>query len=194
MKDFTLNAYRQYLRAIKASYPNILCFSDFFSLDELPYSFILIRHDVDRKPGNALKMALLESEMGICSTYYFRTRKHVFKPGIISEIAGAGHEIGYHYESLSDAKGKHQVALKDFEQNLKKLRNIVPVRTIAMHGSPLSPYDNRDIWRDSLNHEYLKNILEISGKSIWILTILALPILPTQAGTGIPAEPTVATW
>ncbi len=164
MRDFTLEAYRQYLRAIKASYTNIVCFADFFSLPKPPDSFVIIRHDVDRKPGNARRMARLENEMGISSTYYFRTRPHVFKPEIISEIADAGHEIGYHYESLSDAKGDHQAALHYFEQSLEELRKIAPIRTIAMHGSPMSPYDNRELWRQPENHEYLRNTLEIFGE------------------------------
>ncbi|MFQ6062769.1 MAG: hypothetical protein ACE5J9_06290 [Methanosarcinales archaeon] len=34
--------------------------------------FIILRHDVDRKVENALKMAQLENELGIASTYYTR--------------------------------------------------------------------------------------------------------------------------
>lgn len=33
---------------------------------------VILRHDVDRLPGNALKMARLEHEMGVQATYYFR--------------------------------------------------------------------------------------------------------------------------
>lgn len=164
MQDFTLTAYSQYLRAIKISYANILCFADFFTLKHIPDSFIIIRHDIDRKPFNALKMAKLENQMGIRSTYYFRTRPHVFIPELISEIASAGHEIGYHYESLSDAKGNHQTALCDFEKNLKKLQKIAPIRTIAMHGNPISLYDNRDMWRTAENHAHLEKNLEIYGE------------------------------
>lgn len=164
MKDFTLGAYKQYLQAIKASYPTILCFADFFPLAETPDTFVIIRHDVDRKPKNALKMARLESKMGIRSTYYFRTRPHVFVPEIISEIAGAGHEIGYHYENLSDAKGDYPAALRDFERNLAKMRKIAPIRTIAMHGSPMSRHDNRELWRNPETHGYLKTSLQIHGE------------------------------
>lgn len=32
---------------------------------------IILRHDVDRIPKNALKLAKLEHELGIGSTYYF---------------------------------------------------------------------------------------------------------------------------
>jgi len=37
-------------------------------------------------------------------------------------------------------------AIKSFEINLSALRKIAPVKTICMHGSPLSKYDNRKIW------------------------------------------------
>ncbi len=33
-----------------------------------------------------------------------------------------------------------------FKKNLDKLRMIAPVSTICMHGSPLSPFDNKEIW------------------------------------------------
>jgi hypothetical protein len=37
-------------------------------------------------------------------------------------------------------------AYEDFCANLEKLRNLVPVSTICMHGSPRSKYDNKAIW------------------------------------------------
>jgi hypothetical protein len=155
MRDFTLAAYKEYLKAIKSSYENILTFSEYFSAEPRPESFCLIRHDVDRKPGNALRMAKLENGMGIKSTYYFRMKPHTFKPNIIVEIAGLRHEIGYHYESLSEANGDMSAALRDFENNLKKLREIVSIRTISMHGRPLKPYDSRDMWTSADSHNRL---------------------------------------
>jgi len=38
-------------------------------------------------------------------------------------------------------------AIKSFERNLEKLRKLYPVKTICMHGSPLSKWDNRDLWK-----------------------------------------------
>jgi hypothetical protein len=64
--------------------------------------FIVLRHDIDRRPGNALRMAKLEHELGIQSTYYFRF-PYTFKPDIIGKIHDLGHEVGYHYEVLSKA-------------------------------------------------------------------------------------------
>jgi hypothetical protein len=45
------------------------------------------------------------------------------------------------YELLIDA------AYEEFCLNLEKFRKIYPVQTICMHGSPLSGFDNKDIWK-----------------------------------------------
>jgi len=107
----------------------------------------ILRHDVDRKPRNALMMAKLESLIGVRSTYYFRY-PYTFHPDIIRNIARLGHEIGYHYETLAKTGGDQEKAIRLFEQELMEFRTIEDVRTICMHGSPLSKYDNRDLWED----------------------------------------------
>ncbi len=57
-----------------------------------------------------------------------------------------GHEIGYHYEDLTLAAGNPLEALEGFRKNLDQLRKIYPVKTVCMHGSPLSKWDNRKLW------------------------------------------------
>ena len=91
-----------------------------------------MRHDTDRKPENALRMAVLEHELGIQSTYYFRF-PYTFKPDIIGKIHDLGHEVGYHYEVLSKARGDYEKAVELFEQELSEFREIVDVKTICMH-------------------------------------------------------------
>ncbi len=66
----------------------------------LPHAFVILRHDVDARPQNSLRLARLEHTLGIQGTYYFRI-PHTFQPSIIQEIASLGHEIGYHYETLA---------------------------------------------------------------------------------------------
>ena len=39
------------------------------------------------------------------------------------------------------------MAIDDFRLNLEKLRMVYPVKTICMNGSPLSKWDNRDLWK-----------------------------------------------
>ncbi len=164
IKDFTLQQYSRYLRAIKSNYPSPMRFDEYMAVKVKPESFCMIRHDVDRKPQNALDMAKLESSLGMNAVYYFRMKSNTFKPAIIQEIAALGHEVGYHYECLSDTDGDFDKALLDFEENLAKMREIVPVKTISMHGRPFKPYDNRDLWRKPENHQLLQAKFGILGE------------------------------
>lgn len=106
-----------------------------------------LRHDVDLLPGNSLRTARIEADMGLYGTYYFRAVPESWDEDIIRQISSLGHEIGYHYESLTTCHGDLDAAYGDFCQNLEALRRIVPVRSICMHGSPRSPWDSKDIWK-----------------------------------------------
>jgi hypothetical protein len=80
--------------------------------------------------------------------------------------------VGYHYEDLAVARQKIKVkrqkskpdlhdlhdhrcfekvlvdsAIERFASNLEKLRMIAPVKTICMHGSPMSRWDSRLLWK-----------------------------------------------
>lgn len=107
---------------------------------------VILRHDVDRKPENAQKMAELEHALGIASTYYFR-HPATFAPEIIDRVRALGHEVGYHYEVLAKANGDYEKAIDLFARELEELRSFCDIRTICMHGSPLSRHDNRDLWK-----------------------------------------------
>jgi hypothetical protein len=60
---------------------------------------LIVRHDVDQYPTSALRMAAIEAELGIHSTWYFRWR--TARTDVIAAIREAGHEVGLHYETLS---------------------------------------------------------------------------------------------
>jgi peptidoglycan/xylan/chitin deacetylase (PgdA/CDA1 family) len=143
--DFSLPRFRQICETISRNYPTITVLEYF----ENPRSdkFIIMRHDIDRFPGNALKTASIEHELGIKATYYFRSNKGEFHKNVIKQIKEMGHEIGYHYEVLSETNGDPEKAIELFRSNLKKLREICDVKTICMHGRPLSSFDNRDLWK-----------------------------------------------
>ncbi len=164
MIDFTLEAYVACLRSISKSYSRIITFDTYFRNGKNFDTFCMIRHDVDRFPGRALRMAEIESRMGIPSTYYFRAKRHTFHPEYISGIHRLGHEIGYHYECLSDAKGDMETALAVFGHHLSRFHEIVPVSTIAMHGRPFSNHDNRDMWKDPTYRRILRDRYGIVGE------------------------------
>ena len=92
--------------------------------------------------------ARIEHDLGIKGVYYFRSVPESWDESVIKEVAELGHEVGYHYENLTICKGDLQNAYHDFQTNLQKLRKLVPVKTICMHGSPRSPHDSREIWKE----------------------------------------------
>jgi len=69
---------------------------------------VILRHDVDRLPENALVFARIEKQVGIKVSYYFRIVEESFDEDIIRQIADMGHEIGYHYENLSAVNSRKE--------------------------------------------------------------------------------------
>lgn len=146
MRDFTLEQYEKLICEIQER--KIPFFTVYQWMKEKPVSNgVFIRHDVDRRPNNALNMARLEAKYGVNTTYYFRILPCSFAPSIIEEIESLGHEVGYHYEDLSLAKGNSRKAYELFRINVERMRSHCDLKTIAMHGSPLSPYNNIDLWK-----------------------------------------------
>jgi hypothetical protein len=56
---------------------------------------LVLRHDVDQHPSSALRMAAIEAELGVRSTWYFRWR--TARPKVVEAIRSQGHAIGLHY-------------------------------------------------------------------------------------------------
>ena len=115
---------------------------------------IILRHDVDERPENALALGRIEHDFGICSTYYFRTVPGVFEPGIIRGLIDLGHEIGYHYEVLDQAGGDFLKARALFIKNLELLRQYYNVKTVCMHGNPVTKWINKDFWNGNTFDEF----------------------------------------
>ena len=144
MREFTLDIYELLLSCLDAQGYIFTTFKEYFSNHKK--KVVILRHDVDKLPNNALRMANLENRLGIEASYYFRNVKESYNEDIIKQIADMGHEIGYHYENLSLCGGNSELSIINFELNLEKFRKIYPVKTICMHGSPFSKYDNKKLW------------------------------------------------
>lgn len=153
--DFTLKRYNQLINCLIKEGYSFQTFEQF--IQNPTEKVIILRHDVDRLPSNSLTTAKIENAFGIRGSYYFRIVKESNKPEIIKKIVDLGHEIGYHYETLDtvnrnskrrtqNAEHLFDEAYKEFCDNLEYFRTFYPVKTICMHGSPLSKYDNKDIW------------------------------------------------
>ena len=155
-RDFTLEKYFELVQALKENY-NIMSVVDYLTLPKDDKFIVVLRHDVDKFPERAVRMALLEKNLGVHSTYYFRWNPKLrgkgespgeelgdFPGKEIIETKQYGHEVGYHYENLSELRDKSK-ALADFKAKLDRFRMIAPVQTVAMHGAPRIPVRNADM-------------------------------------------------
>ncbi len=155
--DFTVKKYRELLDTM------IQCGYEFQTFEEFIISpkkkVIILRHDVDLRPYNSLRFAEIQHQKNIKGVYYFRAVPESWDENVIANIKEFNHEIGYHYENLTTTKGNMEAAFIDFKTNLENLRKLAPVATICMHGSPLSKFDSKDIWKEN-NYRSLEIIGE----------------------------------
>ncbi len=142
-KDFTLHIYKELLQsAIDEGY-TLTSYEDYIiNGHNYPKVFIL-RHDVDDLPENSYQTALIETELGAKGSYFFRVVKQSLHPDVIERIKNLGHEIAYHYEDMALSNGDIDKAYAHFKTKLEMFRQFYPVKTICIHGSPLSKWDNR---------------------------------------------------
>lgn len=144
--DFTRKKYGELVLQLKNCGYEFVTYQHYCE-GNLPERFVILRHDVDLRPDCSLATAKIEKQIGAKASYYFRAVPESWDEKIILEISKLGHEVGYHYESLTTCNGNVQKAYNDFKNNLEKLRRLVPVKTVCMHGSPRSPFDSKDIWK-----------------------------------------------
>jgi hypothetical protein len=145
--DFTQAKYVSIIEAALGAGYRVCSIRDWYDDPVKQGRVLLVRHDVDRQPWNALEMARNEHARGVRTSYYFRSLPCSFVPEVITGIRDLGHEIGYHYEDWSLARFDKARAIEMFDTNLKRLREFAPVSSIAMHGSPLSRESNLSIWK-----------------------------------------------
>lgn len=156
--DFTISIYKRLLDGLIANGYVFQTFNEFLTKPQA--KSVILRHDVDKLPTNSLRFARIQHELGLKGTYYFRMVPESWDVEVILSMAEMGHELGYHYETMDTSsirlkKEKHffnheslvDSAFDEFRLNLEKMRKIVSVNTICMHGSPKSPYDNKEIWK-----------------------------------------------
>jgi len=130
--DFTLQKYGLLLKTIVDEGYNVVTVKEAITNLTEHENVVILRHDVDKRPQNALTMAELEDSHGIKSTYYFRTTKEVYREDIIKKISNLGHEIGFHYETLVKSNGDFDKAIELFAEELKKFKEIVSIETICV--------------------------------------------------------------
>lgn len=60
---------------------------------------LILRHDVDQHPRSALRMAAIESKLGLRSSWYLRWR--TAHPTVVHSLKRDGFQVGLHYETMT---------------------------------------------------------------------------------------------
>jgi hypothetical protein len=152
MTDFTLTKYTELLDTLIEKGYSFQTFEQFVKAPK--ERVVVLRHDVDARANNSLDFARIQAERGVVGTYYFRAIPQSWNEPMVREMVSLGHEIGYHYECLTTCGGIMEQALKNFALNLEEFRKVCPITTICMHGSPMSKYDSRDLWKNASYRDY----------------------------------------
>ena len=140
--DFTIEKYRELVLALKEAGYELVRYDEYCE-GKRAEMMVVMRHDVDRSVAKARRLAETEKEMGVRASYYFRER---FIGEDVVYIAELGHGGGYHYEDLVAEEGDVERAYARWGSNIRAMRQLVDVRTITMHGSPMSEIDSREMW------------------------------------------------
>jgi methionyl-tRNA formyltransferase len=138
--DFTWEAYANYLRQAKKDYK----FIGYEEIDQPNPFSILWRHDVDFSVHNALKLAQIENELNIQSTYFFMLGSWFYDIrdreilNLIQKIHEQGHHIGLHYdfEYLPREEGESfDSFLPSLDYQKKEMEYIlqIPIKAFSFH-------------------------------------------------------------
>jgi hypothetical protein len=149
LKDFRYDVYIKFLKLLKQRY-RIVPFCEVSKEDD---SFLILRHDVDASLEAALKMARVENNLGVRSTYFVLFSHKLYNLlekddlNTLREISKLGHEIGLHYdvEVYESYRRDLKETLKNEIKLLERLLNR-KVFSIACHN--VSIMSNEDPFKD----------------------------------------------
>jgi len=113
----------------------------FCEIPQKEISYLILRHDIDISLPAALKMAQIERDLGIKSTYFvlFSSKFYNVLEGnnteILKEISKLGHEIGLHYHP-AQYQSYNRIPKKTLEIEIQLLEHLLnrKVHSIARHG------------------------------------------------------------
>ena len=144
--DFTSLKYSELVLALKDAGYEFVTYAEYCE-GKRAERLVVMRHDVDKRVLCAMNMAREERRMNVKASYYLREDMVLYGKHVIKFFAERGHEVGYHYEELVKERGDVDKAYARFVRNIEEMRQVVDVRTITMHGSPMSRFDSKEMWQ-----------------------------------------------
>lgn len=141
--EFTYIAYRGLLSLLRQGG---YAFTDYHDYQAHPRCVIL-RHDIDNSLPQALRLAELEAEEGVKSTWFVLLRTDFYNPAsaasqqALRRIRSLGHELGLHFDEMaySSERGIGTYASSSTEELIRHEASILadicgcPITAVSMH-------------------------------------------------------------
>lgn len=104
---------------------------------------MIFRHDVDADLGKAVRLAALEAELGISSTYFILLTSDFYNVysrssyEALREIQNCGHELGLHFDETryDGIAGNREDMTRQIQREARLLQDVAgaEVSTVSMH-------------------------------------------------------------
>jgi len=169
--SFDYDSYFESLKIFLSVNEN-LCFDEISHVHPGQRYFIL-RHDVDFDPGIALRMAQLEAERGIRSTYFILLTSPYYNlligenRRVPRQLVELGHKVGLHYDIIDlSLSGENQV-LTEFKFQISILSELAgsEIKMICAHNPSLSsddPFKRSDEFINAADSKFTTDITYLS--------------------------------
>lgn len=134
---FTYESYRKLI--------DLLRLNGYFFVDYESYKkydkCVIMRHDIDTSPEKALRLAKLEAEEGISSTYFALLSSQFYNIAaketkkILLQISDLGHKIGLHFDEMNYAEFDRDKIESYINNEVWIMNQILPIeiKAVSMH-------------------------------------------------------------
>lgn len=133
--QFTYDSYRNLINILKENGYSFAEYSNYSDYSKC----VILRHDIDMCIDSSLRLAEIEKECGVCSTYFVLLKTDLYNVAslkslnAIRKILEMGHNVGLHFDEMSyDENIDIRDAVKEESQILGKIigRHI---NVVSMH-------------------------------------------------------------
>jgi hypothetical protein len=157
--DTSTHDYREFIEHLQASGYSLIPFAE---ADRTPSPFAVIRHDIDFDCELAYRIAAIETEMSVRSTFFFLISSESYNVAspknreFINKIRDLGHEISIHFDPVIY---ENFVTGFDCERQFFEQLFEIPVETISIH-RPTPFFLDLDASIAGIAHTYQKRFVE----------------------------------
>lgn len=153
LKDFTYSEYIRLLTDLKKRY-RIVPFCEVSKEDD---SYLILRHDIDASLEMAVKMARMEYDLGIRSTYFVLFSHKLYNllekdaVTLLKEISQFHHEIGLHYD-VETYESYGRCLKETLENEIRLLEHLIGRRVFSIACHNVSIMSREDPFRKTTGY------------------------------------------